>query len=81
MTVVVMELSPSALAVLRQLFCAGPVWDGFVASKDGRSVLVKAGLAQRGSGWTWLTEDGVMAALEFGKASTDANYRGKATCR
>jgi len=78
---VIMELSASAQEVLRQLFCAGPTWDGFVASKDGRNMLVKVGLAQRANGWTWLTEDGVMAALEFGKASTDANYRGKATCR
>lgn len=75
------EISETAQMVLRQLFCVGPICDGFLASKSGRDELVNAGLAQRGQGWQWLTEDGVMAAVEFGKRSADPNYRGKASCR
>ena len=39
-------LSSGALAVLHQLF-AGPVWDGDLVEKQGRTELVKLGLAQR----------------------------------
>lgn len=42
---------------LKQL--ANCTWDGNLISKDYRDELVKAGLAQRGYGWNWLTEKGV----------------------
>jgi hypothetical protein len=40
------SLTPSAWAVLEQL-SRGPVWDGNLVSKEGRTELVNLGLAQR----------------------------------
>lgn len=41
-----MNLSHFGLAALSQL-AQGPVWDGALVSKSGRTELVKAGLARR----------------------------------
>jgi hypothetical protein len=59
-------LSSSAADVLRCLFFHGPTWDGNVPSKQGRDELVRMGLAQRGSGWQWLTGPGMDAAFGAG---------------
>lgn len=37
-------------------------WDGDLISKDARDKLVDGGLAQRVSGYNWLTHDGVLVA-------------------
>jgi len=54
-----------------QLFVGGPTWDGNVISKSGRYELLRAGLAERWDGWTFLTEEGVMAAVSGGFAAKD----------
>lgn len=59
-------LSPSAIAVLHQLFKTGPTWDGNIVSKSGRGELIAAGYAGRVSGFrlhfAFLTKDGVALA-------------------
>lgn len=77
----VSELSPAAIGVMGQLFVHGPTWDGNIITKVGRSELVKAGLATHAHGWAWLTEDGLVAALEFGKAASSPVWKAKAGCR
>jgi hypothetical protein len=57
------ELSPSAIAVLRGLFIEGPLWDGDVPSKSGRDELVNFGLAVRHNGWQQLTKRGLEMAI------------------
>jgi hypothetical protein len=74
-------LSERAIEVVGQLFVYGPTWDGDLASKMGRDEIVDAGLAVRRDGWQWLTEDGVFAAIEFGKRAASDKWRGKAFCR
>jgi len=50
-----------------QLFFDGPVWDGNLASKTGRDVLVDLGLAERGAhGLQWLTRAGIERAVMLG---------------
>ena len=56
-------LSSGAIDVLGQLFIAGPVWDGNLISKQGRSELVDKGLAERWEGWQWLTKEGIILAV------------------
>lgn len=50
---------------LKQLYLDGPTWDGDLATKSGRDELVDKGLAQRVGGFSFLTYDGVKAALTF----------------
>lgn len=52
--------------VLRQMFLTGPVWDGDLVSKCGRSGLIERGLAVSHDGWQTLTEAGFVAAIEAG---------------
>jgi hypothetical protein len=58
-------LSRFALEVINQLWCHGPVWDGYLLSKTGRDELVDAGLCDRAEGFNFLNKDGVrvMAAI------------------
>lgn len=61
-------LSPSAIAVLEQLFKKGPTWDGNIVSKPGRGDLYKAGLSDRVDGFAFLTKEGVaLAASVYGQ--------------
>ncbi len=55
----VTPLSPAAIACLEQLFMKGPTWDGNIVSKIGRGELIKAGYADRISGFAFLTREGV----------------------
>jgi len=41
-------------------------WDGHLISKSDRDKLIKAGLAQRGWGWNWITEKGVEYLVNLG---------------
>lgn len=59
------SLSPAAIECLGQLFVSGPTWDGNICSKQGRSDLYQAGLCDRLEGFTFLTRDGVRAAIEW----------------
>lgn len=59
------EMSPSAAAVLGQLFLGGPTWDGNLVSKSGRDELVGRGLAERDDGFQWLTRRGVAWARVY----------------
>jgi hypothetical protein len=58
-------LSFDAIEMLGQLFVSGPVWDGNLVSKEGRTELVKRGYAERGFGWQWLTRSGVELAASY----------------
>jgi hypothetical protein len=64
------NMSNSAWAVLDQL-ARGPVWDGDLVSKEGRTELVKYGIAQRirrdacGLAINELTEDGKYLAVNY----------------
>lgn len=58
-----LEASAAARDVFRQLFMAGPTWDGDVASKAGRDALTTAGLAFRVEGWTTLTPLGMNVGI------------------
>lgn len=58
-------LSSAAIECLGQLFVKGPTWDGNVCSKQGRSDLVRAGLALHQYGWAFLTPAGVRTAHEW----------------
>ena len=64
------NMSNSSWAVLDQL-ARGPVWDGDLVSKEGRTQLIKYGLAQRvrrdvhGLAINELTEDGKYLAVNF----------------
>jgi hypothetical protein len=60
------DLHNNAKEVLGQLFLHGPTWDGYLASKTGRDILVDAGLAEHGFGWQWLTRAGTQMAVETG---------------
>lgn len=70
--------------VLMQLFVQGPIWDGNLISKCDRDALVDAGLADRWSGWNWLTQEGVEAAVAGGLAArgwSDKRWYNKAACK
>lgn len=64
-------MTPSAIAVLKQL-ALKPVWDGDLVSKEGRTELIRLGLAkrdrrdERGLAINELTERGEYVA-NFGK--------------
>lgn len=58
-------LSPSAVAMLGQLYVSGPTWDGNVLSKPGRGELIRAGLAFHEYGYASLTPEGVRLAAEW----------------
>lgn len=58
-------LSSAAVAVLGQLYVAGPTWDGNVCSKAGRGELVRAGIAFHAHGYASLTMEGVRTAAEW----------------
>lgn len=60
------EHDGAARDVLRQLFIKGPTWDGDITSKSGRDELFAAKLAAYDDGWTFLTPDGVKAAMAAG---------------
>lgn len=53
------DLSAAEREVLLQLFTHGPVWDGNIVSKTGRSDLVSKGYADRYEGFSFLTALGV----------------------
>lgn len=74
-------LGPSGLAMLQQLFMLGPTWDGNIVSKEARAQLVRLGFAYHADGWSFLTEEGVIAAIEFGRVSKNQVYRAKASSR
>jgi len=59
-------LSGAEQETLWCLFFHGPVWDGNLPSKQGRSDLVERGLADRHDGWNWLTSDGAILAIDLG---------------
>ena len=79
------SLSPAAVDALGQLFTKGPTWDGNLISKEGRSELVEAGLAQQQDGWTFLTAYGVRVAVEWDRAILrewhNKSWYEKASCR
>lgn len=52
--------------LLCHMFFDGPVWDGNLISKEGRSRLVDKGLVQRGHGYQWLTSAGIEEAHALG---------------
>lgn len=56
-------LTPGAIACLHQLFIKGPTWDGNIVDKCGRGELIKAGLADRIEGFSFLTKEGVQLAV------------------
>jgi hypothetical protein len=62
----VIDLSGSAIEVLKGLFVEGPLWDGDVPSKNGRDELVTFGLVTRLNGWQQLTKKGLGMALAAG---------------
>lgn len=69
---------------LMQLFVHGPTWDGNLISKSERDALVDAGLADRWSGWNYLTQEGVEAAVAGGRAACDwhdKRWYNKASCK
>ena len=52
--------------VLWQLFKNGPTWDGDIVSKQSRDWLIENDFAARTNGYTFLTHDGVVAAIAIG---------------
>lgn len=62
--------------VLWQLFRNGPTWDGNIVSKAARDALFRLGLAARENGWSYLTREGVEAALaaQFDKRKDAERY-------
>ena len=73
-------MSSSAIDVLRQLFLRGPVWDGNLVSKAGRTELVDSGYAAQSDGWQWLTDRGVAVTAGRERAKND-EWRKKAGCQ
>ena len=75
-------MSSSAIDVLRQLFLRGPVWDGNLVSKAGRTELVDSGYAAQSDGWQWLTDSGVELAVTAGRErAKNDEWRKKAGCQ
>jgi hypothetical protein len=71
-------LSSAAKEVMGQMFLNGPIWDGNLVSKEGRASLVAAGLAFQVRGFTSLTPEGVVVAIEwkdFHRPLTDWSQR------
>ena len=63
------KIEPMTGAVRDDLWCMfrqGPIWDGNLPSKSGRTWLFDRGYVARGDGWNWLTTEGVLLALELG---------------
>lgn len=58
-------LSSAAIETIGQLYVNGPTWDGNVASKQGRSELIRAGLAWHAHGYASLNSEGVRVAVEW----------------
>jgi hypothetical protein len=79
----VSPLTSAAIDVLRQLFLRGPVWDGNVVSKAGRTELIARGYAERNAdGWQWLTASGVELAVLAGRERVkNDEWRRKAGCQ
>jgi hypothetical protein len=59
----IMGMSSWAQESLRCMFFHGPTLDGDIPSKEGRSELVRLGLAQRFEGYNWLNREGVDFAI------------------
>jgi hypothetical protein len=59
------------------LFLHGPTWDGDVPSKSMRDEAVKRGLAARGDGYQWLTEEGTRLCLREGMGREKEIWRSK----
>ncbi len=79
------ELPSNAQEVLGQLFLFGPQWDGHLASKVGRNILVDNALVERANGWQWLTRAGVEVAVNGSPTKIPASWfegrwRKKASC-
>jgi hypothetical protein len=81
-TVTYHELTGAGRDVLMQMFLKGPVWDGNLIAKSGRSELVEAGLAKRAHGWQWLTDQGAIVAVFAPQTKTraDKRWRQKQAC-
>lgn len=58
------ELKSNEREGLLQMFIYGPTYDGDLVSKSARDELVNLKLAERGSGYNWLTRAGIQAAIE-----------------
>ena len=65
----------TALETLVQLFTDGPIWDGNLASKTGRDILVDAGFDKRQSGYQYLTDWGMLKAELLGLFPTKMDKR------
>lgn len=59
-----LALTPAAVETLRCMFMEGPIYDGDVPSKTGRDDLVKHGLAARVEGFNYLTQAGMLMAID-----------------
>lgn len=70
-----MNITPTAMEVLGQLFINGPTWDGNLISKEGRSELVEKRYVDRWEGWNWLTELGVQWAVQHAKETKNWHDR------
>lgn len=60
----VFGMSGAAREVLEKLFKFGPLLDGDMPSKAGRSELVQIDLCSRWNGWNWLNQNGIRFAVE-----------------
>jgi len=57
---------PSGVHVaLWQMFKNGPIWDGDLVCKTSRKWLVENGMAEKSSGFNFLTADGVDMAVSL----------------
>lgn len=74
-------LSSAAREVMMQMFVFGPVWDGNLVSKQGRSELVELGLVFRVQGWQSLTQTGIEVAIAADVSSwKDQRWHRKQAC-
>lgn len=60
------KMDASTKEVLTQLFIHGPLFDGYISSKNGRNQLVSLGLVERYEGFNFLNKDGVIVAIGIG---------------
>lgn len=67
-------LSGAELEVLRQ--CHRMIWDGYLASKDARSSLLRKGLVAKWEGWQVITREGMAVLHTLGELEGD-KYEGK----
>ncbi len=58
--------SQFAMETLCQLFFDGPTWDGHLASKTGRDILVDVGDVVRTHGFQYLTLQGIEHVIALG---------------